>query len=129
MAMLGSYSKHGLLAVYDAHSTPRGLPFRVIRCHLKIMDTVATLPAALWVTPNGAATNSPRTLACAGLRALGSLHPLSGQWSFVSRRAEIRFADDKANLEYSALGCRKVANPTTRPSFDAIPVRRETRDD
>lgn len=33
MAMPASYPKPGLLAVYDVHSTPRGLPFPVIRCH------------------------------------------------------------------------------------------------
>ena len=36
MGMLGSYPKPGLLGVYEAQFTPRGLPFRVIHCHLRL---------------------------------------------------------------------------------------------
>jgi hypothetical protein len=37
MAMPAGYPKPGLLAVYDTVSTPRGLPFRLIRCHSRFL--------------------------------------------------------------------------------------------
>jgi hypothetical protein len=40
MGMLGNYPKPGLLAVYEAKFSPRGLPFRVIHCHFEVNATL-----------------------------------------------------------------------------------------
>jgi len=62
MAMLASYLKPGLLAVYDAHSTLRGLPFRLIHCHsslLKRMRSQSPIPTEFAGWPLSCGSDRP----------------------------------------------------------------------